>query len=250
MQVELRSRLTDFSSRVEIVTDSYANMRQILHPRKVNGVLLDLGFNSVHVDEGDRGFSFLLDGPLDMRYDQSSGITAADLINELDSPFLCAIFTQFSGESIRTCRHVANAIVSRRQSKGQFTSTKELAGFLNHLLMGGRPKKKNVSTTPCTGLFQALRIAVNNEFQHLDSLMSDLPFILEKGGVFIALCFQSLEIRRLKTWVRWYLDGDSEWRKTHLLEDQAVGNSKTQNRNCNEYQSCNFNIQLMYSFQY
>ena len=223
MHVELQSRLTNVSSRVEIVTDSYANMRQILQSRKAHGILLDLGFNSVHVDEGNRGFSFLLDGPLDMRYDQSSGVTAADLINGLDSQSLCAIFSQFSGESIRTCRHVANAIVSRRQSKGQFTSTKELAGFLNHLLIGGRSKKKNTSTTPCTGLFQALRIAVNNEFQHLDTLMNDLPFILDHGGVFVALCFQSLEVRRLKTWMRWYLDGESDWRKTHSLENQAVG---------------------------
>lgn len=220
MKIELQKRLAPFAPRVQIATDSYANIRALLHEKKANGILLDLGFNSVHVDECSRGFSFLQDGPLDMRYDQTSGVTAADLINGLDSPSLCAIFAQYSGESIRTCRHVSNAIVSRRQSKGMFTSTKELAGFFNHVLTGG--KRKGSATTPCTGLFQALRIAVNDEFKHIDQFMNELPWVLEHGGVLIALCFQSLEVRRLKTWVRWYLDGQSDWRKSHFLEDRAV----------------------------
>ncbi|KNB44643.1 s-adenosyl-methyltransferase [Blastocystis sp. subtype 4] len=208
MHDELMYRLQSYGDRVKVVTDSYAEIGKILQSQKANGILLDLGFNSVHVDEAERGFSFLLEGPLDMRYDQSSGITASDLVNGLDAQSLAAIFAEYSGESLRTSRHIGNAIVAHRQSKGPFTTTTELAMFLNHHL-GNRKGSK----TPCTGLFQALRIAVNDEFKHVDAFMSSLPFVLERGGVFVALCFQSLEVRRLKMW--------SEWRKQHTLEDQS-----------------------------
>ena len=217
MHNELTSRLKSYGDRVRVVTDSYGEIEKILQLQKANGVLLDLGFNSSHVDEAERGFSFQLQGPLDMRYDQTSGITASDLVNGLDAQSLAAIFAEYSGESLRTSRHIGNAIVSRRYSKGPFTSTTELASFMNHLL--GHRKG---SRTPCTGLFQALRIAVNDEFKHLDKFMSSLPFVLDHGGVFVALCFQSLEIRRLKMWVRWYLDEQSEWRQQHSLENQSV----------------------------
>ena len=218
MHDELMYRLQSYGDRVKVVTDSYAEIGKILQSQKANGILLDLGFNSVHVDEAERGFSFLLEGPLDMRYDQSSGITASDLVNGLDAQSLAAIFAEYSGESLRTSRHIGIAIVAHRQSKGPVTTTTELAMFLNHHL-GNRKGSK----TPCTGLFQALRIAVNDEFKHVDAFMSSLPFVLERGGVFVALCFQSLEVRRLKMWVRRYLDAQSEWRKQHTLEDQSVG---------------------------
>ena len=78
MHDELMYRLQSYGDRVKVVTDSYAEIGKILQSQKANGILLDLGFNSVHVDEAERGFSFLLEGPLDMRYDQSSGITASD----------------------------------------------------------------------------------------------------------------------------------------------------------------------------
>lgn len=222
MHDELTSRLKSFGDRVKVVTNSYAEIGKILQSQKANGILLDLGFNSVHVDEAERGFSFLLEGPLDMRYDQSSGITASDLVNGLDAQSLTAIFAEYSGESLRTSRHISNAIVSHRQTKGRFTSTTEFASFLNHHLGNRRGSK-----TPCTGLFQALRIAVNDEFKHVDSFMTCLPFVLEHGGVFVALCFQSLEVRRLKMWMRRYLDPQSEWRKLHSLEDQSVRMMRT-----------------------
>ena len=215
---ELPERLGNYRQRITVVNDSFGNVDTILKGQQVNGVLLDLGFNSVHVDEAERGFSFQLDGPLDMRYDQSHGITAGDLINGLDAQSLTAVFSESSGESIRTCRRIAKAVVSRRHDKGPFTSTKELASFFNHLL-GGRKESR---TTPCTGLFQSLRICVNNEFQHLDQFMNTLPFILDHGGVFVALCFQSLEVKRLKTWMRWYSDEQSEWRKQNDIPESSV----------------------------
>lgn len=225
MSQELSHRLVDYRQRISVVNDSFGNVDTILKEQRVNGILLDLGFNSVHVDEAERGFSFQLDGPLDMRYDQSQGITASDLINGLDAQSLTAVFSEYSGESIRTCRRIAKAVVARRQDKGRFTSTKELASFFNHLLGGHKESRgghREPRTTPCTGLFQSLRICVNNEFQHLDQFMSKLPFVLDHGGVFVALCFQSLEVKRLKTWMKWYSDEQSEWRKQHPAADSLV----------------------------
>ena len=114
MSQELSHRLVDYRQRISVVNDSFGNEDTILKKQRVNGIRLDLGFNSVHVDEAERGFSFQLDGPLDMRYDQSQGITAGDLINGLDAQSLTAVFSEYSGESIRTCRRIAKAVVARR----------------------------------------------------------------------------------------------------------------------------------------
>lgn len=184
---------------------------------KANGVLLDLGFNSMHVDTASRGFSFQKDGLLDMRYDQTQGVTAADLINSLDKCSLVSIFAEYSGESLRTCKHVVNAIANRRQQR-PFKTTLDLADCMNRALSSGRHSAK----TPCTGLFQALRIAVNREFDHLDAFMETLPSLLDHGGVAVFLCFHSLEVKRVKRWMRWYLDPQSQWRASHQLEDNAV----------------------------
>ena len=178
---------------------------------------MDLGFNSLHVDNAERGFSFQKDGPLDMRYDQTQGVTASALINSLDKGSLLSIFMAYSGESLRTCKRVTNAIVKRRQYHS-FESTMDLASCMNKVLA----QEKHSQKTPCTGLFQALRIAVNNEFDHFDAFMDTLPSILEHGGVAVFLCFHSLEVKRVKMWMRRYLDGQSEWRAAHALEDKAV----------------------------
>ena len=208
MKKELIMRLAPYQSRVSIITDTFANAFQYLDQMndpngafatKANGTLLDLGFNSVHVDEADRGFSFQMDGPLDMRYDPSQGITAADLVNQLDRDSLTAIFAEYSGETYRTCRHVAS-VICRRREKQQFTSTIDLATCVNKALEGGKRSRK----TPCTGIFQALRISVNNEYDHLNKFMETLPAMMAPRGISVFLCFQSLEVQIVKRWVRQY----------------------------------------------
>lgn len=208
MKEELVRRLAPYQNRVTIVTDSFANTLNYLKQTsasdgdsfvKANGSLLDLGFNSVHVDEANRGFSFQKDGPLDMRYDPSQGITAADLVNQLDRDSLAAIFAEYSGETYRTCRHVAS-VICRRREKQQFTSTIDLATCVNKALENGKRSRK----TPCTGIFQALRISVNNEYDHLNKFMETLPAIMAPGGISVFLCFQSLEVQIVKRWVRQY----------------------------------------------
>ena len=102
---------------------------------------MDLGFNSGQIDDASRGFSCIRDGPLDMRYDPTTGVTASDLVNYLDPASLTAIFNEYSGESLRSCRHLANAICKRRE-KTPFHSTGDLASFTDSVLQG---KKKNNS---------------------------------------------------------------------------------------------------------
>ena len=213
MKSELFTRLSDYRERVTIVTDTYANAAQYLKSsdcsgepfeRKASGILLDLGFNSVHVDEAERGFSFQRDGPLDMRYDPLEKVTAADLVNQLDSKSLAAIFVEYSGESYRTCKHIANVICQRREQR-LFTRTLDLANCVNKAL-----PKKNSGKTPCTGIFQALRIAVNDEYSHLNHFMESLPDLLDSGGVGVFLCFQSLEIRIIKKWIRQFFSTNTQ----------------------------------------
>lgn len=184
---------------------------------KACGVLLDLGFNSGQVDDSSRGFSFLHDGPLDMRYDPSQGITAADLINHLDRNSLVSIFVEYSGESLRTCKHLANRICKRRE-QSPFESTQDFARYVNAVLGANRQAQK----TPCTTIFQALRIAVNDEFKQLDLFMETLPDILMNQGIAVFLCFHSLEIKRIKKWLRFYLDPSSSWRQDHVIQDNCV----------------------------
>ena len=152
-----------------------------------------------------------------MRYDQTQGVTASTLVNLLDKKSLLSIFMAYSGESLRTCKRVTNAVVKRRQYHA-FESTMDLANCMNKVLSQEEHSKK----TPCTGLFQALRIAVNNEFDHFDAFMDSLPSILDHGGVAVFLCFHSLEMKRVKMWMRRYLDSQSPWRASHPLEDKAV----------------------------
>ena len=210
MKKELEMRLAPYQSRITIITDSFANTAHYLShlnhtdgisSKKANGTLLDLGFNSVHVDEADRGFSFQKDGPLDMRYDPTQGITAADLVNQLDRDSLTAIFAEYSGETYRTCRHVAS-VICRRREKQKFTNTIDFAMCINKALESGKHSRK----TPCTGIFQALRISVNNEYDHLNKFMETLPSIVAPGGISVFLCFQSLEVQILKRWVRQYFN--------------------------------------------
>ena len=155
-----------------------------------------------------RGFSFLHDGPLDMRYDQTQGITAADLVNHLDCNSLISIFVEYSGESLRTCRHIANGICKRRVNK-PFQSTHDLAMVVNSLMPSNKQSKK----TPCTTIFQALRIAVNDEFAHLDSFMKQLPSLLDSQGIAVFLCFHSLEIKHVKKGVKALYENSKE---THV----------------------------------
>ena len=155
----------------------------------VDGVLADLGFASDQVGDPARGFSFKEDGPLDMRLDPSAGQTAADLVNRMSEKALADTFWEYGEE--RHSRRVARRIVERRAEK-PFATTGELAEVVRR----GVPRSGGID--PATRVFQALRIAVNDELGSLDRLLAALPRVLKAGGRAGVISFHSLEDRRVK----------------------------------------------------
>jgi 16S rRNA (cytosine1402-N4)-methyltransferase len=171
---------------------------------KVDGVLLDLGVSSPQLETAARGFSFQADGPLDMRMDQRSGPTAADLVNELSEQELTKLFYEQGGE--REARRVARAIVARR-SRAPFRTTLDLAMVVGETL----PHRRARGVHPATQVFQALRIAVNREEEALVSVLPQALQILQPGGVLAVIAFHSGEDRTAKQFLR---EHSAEWLDT------------------------------------
>jgi 16S rRNA (cytosine1402-N4)-methyltransferase len=157
---------------------------------QVDGVLADLGFCSEQMDDPGRGFSFQGDGPLDMRLNPAAGATAADLVNTLSEGALADTIFEYGEE--RLSRRVARRIVERRATK-PFTTTGELADLVR------RTVPRSGGADPATRVFQALRIAVNDELGALDRLLASLPALVKPGGRVAVISFHSLEDRRAKS---------------------------------------------------
>lgn len=178
--------------RARYVLGDYRNLTTILHENNidtVDGVLLDLGFSSAHVDEPERGFSFQSEGPLDMRYDTQGELTAAKVVNSWpESKLADSIFLY--GEEKRS-RHIAKGIVTRRR-KEKFKTTTDLANCIADTL--GRRGK----THPATRTFQALRIIVNDELAALEEVLPQIVEVLKPGGRVVIISFHSLEDRIVK----------------------------------------------------
>ena len=169
--------------------DQLADVLRNLGIERVDGVLADLGFASDQMDERSRGLSFRDDGPLDMRLDPTGGSTAADLVNAMSEEALADVFYEFGEE--RKSRRVAKKIVERRTVK-PFTTTADLAEIVRRCV------PRSGSIDPATRVFQALRIAVNDELGVLDRLLAMLPEIVKPGGKAAIISFHSLEDRRVK----------------------------------------------------
>jgi 16S rRNA (cytosine1402-N4)-methyltransferase len=191
-----KARLGRFGDRVRIEQGNYSQLREWLEAGVADGVLLDLGVSSPQLDRAERGFSFLRDGPLDMRMDRSSGPTAADLVNQLREEELAKIFWEFGGES--QSRRFARAIVHDRKLV-RFTSTAQLAGLIERL--SPRAGKKS---HPATQVFQALRMAVNDELGGLQRGLHAALEILKPRGRLVVITFHSLEDRMVKDFGRDY----------------------------------------------
>ncbi|MDW7709739.1 MAG: 16S rRNA (cytosine(1402)-N(4))-methyltransferase RsmH [Deferrisomatales bacterium] len=185
-----------FPGRFHLVRGDFGNLGEILAAEgwgRVQGILLDLGVSSRQLDEGARGFSFLRDGPLDMRMDPTAGAPASDLVNTLDEKALAHLFREY-GEEPRAGR-VARA-VTRARTRRPFATTGELARVVEEAL--GRRGGKH----PATRVFQALRIAVNQELASLDRFLGALPSLLKPGGRVVVIAYHSLEDRRVKQVLR------------------------------------------------
>lgn len=189
-----RLRLADYQPRVIIQQASYQNSGKILTALgwgSVQGILLDLGVSSMQVDRPYRGFSFMEEGPLDMRFDPESQKPAADLVNNLDADDLADIIFTYGEE--RHARRIARAIVNARP----IMTTQALAQVIEQAVVGYGGK-----IHPATRTFQALRIATNNELEVLSTALSQLVDCLSVGGRLAIISFHSLEDRIVKQFFR------------------------------------------------
>lgn len=190
-------RLEPCKGQVHFVLGHYDDLPEILSgaggagPGAVDGLLLDLGVSSLQIDRPERGFSFLKEGPLDMRMDLSQHETAAQLISRLPERELTQIFRDW-GEEPRAVR-IARAITETRRRR-PFRTTRDLASLIEELFPGGRRMRIH----PATRVFQALRIAVNRELERLKKFLTFFPEVLRPGGRLAVLAYHSLEDRLVK----------------------------------------------------
>src|SRR5262245_26873931 len=184
-----------FGSRLELVKGRFMDLKANLTARgisMVHGVLFDLGVSSPQLDDPGRGFSFQADGPLDMRMDQSSGTTAEDIVNRASETDLAELIFQFGEE--RYSRRIARAITIARE-KRTIRTTMELGAIVK----GAVPAHyRQGRIHPATRTFQALRIAVNQELEHLESALRDAADVLVPAGRLCVIAFHSLEDRIVK----------------------------------------------------
>jgi 16S rRNA (cytosine1402-N4)-methyltransferase len=169
---------------------------------KVSGILLDLGVSSPQLDDAERGFSFMNDGPLDMRMDPSRGVSAAEFVNTAPAEEIARVFKEYGEE--RFARRMAGAVVARRETQ-PFTRTGDLAEVLK-VANPAWEKGKN----PATRAFQGLRIHVNNELGDLEAGLEAALENLEVGGRLVVISFHSLEDRIVKLFMRKLVKGEAD----------------------------------------
>ena len=188
-------RLGRFGDRFLLVRSSYADLVAECHRlgvKQVDGILVDLGVSSLQLDTPERGFSFMADAPLDMRMNSRLKVTAEKLVNSLKKDELADIFYNYGEE--RQARRIAKFIVEARL-EGPVMTTRQLAEIVSRAIPAKyHPKKIHVATK----VFQALRIAVNREFDNLLKLLTDAPQLLAPGAKICIITFHSLEDRIVK----------------------------------------------------
>ena len=186
-----KKNITD--SRFSIFHANYSEIDSLFPQQKFDGILLDLGTCSTHLDNPIRGFSFQSDGPLDMRMDISSGFSAAEWLNSAPEKEISDILYEYGDE--KASRKIAKAIVKYR-AISSLKTTIELTKVIETVL------KRTGKTHPATKSFQAIRIHVNNELHHLKITLSKLHDVLKVGGVVVIISFHSLEDRIVKNFFK------------------------------------------------
>jgi 16S rRNA (cytosine1402-N4)-methyltransferase len=185
-------------SRFEIEHGSFAQLQTFIESRelmgRVDGVLVDLGVSSPQLDVAERGFSFLNDGPLDMRMDTTRGQSAAQWINSVGEAEMVRVFKSYGEE--RFAKRIANAIVTRRAER-PFERTLDFSKVVAEANPAWE-KGKN----PATRVFQAIRIEINNELGDLEALLDQALEVLKPGGRLVVISFHSLEDRIVKRFIR------------------------------------------------
>lgn len=188
-------RLSAYQGRFEFVHTSFAHVKEFAQARDfapIDGILFDLGLSSLQLADAERGFSFMADGPLDMRFDRTSGgPTAADLVNNLSAEALADVLYEYGEET--QSRGIARAIVEARP----IHKTQELVEVIE-----GAVGRRRGRLHPATLTFQALRIAVNEELEAVKAALPQAVELLRAGGRLAVIAFHSLEDRIVKRFMR------------------------------------------------
>jgi len=184
----------EYGDRLQLVSGRFGDLDKITGAGTLDGVVLDIGVSSMQIDQAERGFSFMKDGPLDMRMEQS-GPSAADIVNKAPESMLADILFQFGEE--RASRKIAKAIVMDRKTK-PFETTRQLASMLERIMPRPKPGQPHAATRS----FQALRIVVNDELGELARGLAAAEVALKEDGLLVVVTFHSLEDRMVKRFMQ------------------------------------------------
>jgi 16S rRNA (cytosine1402-N4)-methyltransferase len=214
----VRAELGDQAPQVELIGEAFSAAPMYIEPGTVDAVLADIGVSSLQLDEASRGFSFMADGPLDMRMDTRRGETAEQVVNEASERELADLIYEYGEE--RRSRRIARAIVRGRP----VTTTGQLA----QIVRAAAPAMKGDRIHPATRTFQALRIYVNRELDEIKALMEAAPKLLKPSGRLVVMSFHSLEDRIVKDSLR---EGARNGIWTVLTKKPVTGSEEEIERN-------------------
>jgi len=214
----LKDELVERMPRVRLIGEAFSKASEFVEAGSADGLLADFGVSSMQIDEPARGFSFQTDGPLDMRQDTRQGVTAAQVVNEMDESDLANLIYEYGEE--RRSRRIARAIVRARP----VTTTGQLA----RIVAGSAPALKSERIHPATRTFQALRIHVNRELEEIRELLEVAPRLLKPSGRIVVISFHSLEDRIAKDALR---DGAAKGIWSVLTRKPEVADEEETDRN-------------------
>lgn len=211
-------QLAGLDPRFSMHQGSFANLKMLAQEAgivgQVDGLLMDLGVSSPQLDDPLRGFSFLRDGPLDMRMDTSSGVDAATWLHKVKESELVTVLKEYGEE--RFAKRIANAIVTARQQEA-ITRTGQLAAIVK----AANPKWE-IGKHPATRSFQAIRIFINSELLELQSCLGQALDVLAIGGHLAVISFHSLEDRIVKRFIREQAQGSAELKRFAIPDSQLA----------------------------
>ena len=217
--IDVARQLFADDSRFVIHHESFADLKAIAEQHdllgKIDGVLLDLGVSSPQLDDADRGFSFMKDGPLDMRMDQARGMSAAEWLAEVEEADLVTVLKEYGEEKF--AKRIARAIVEQRE-KAPVTTTSELAALIEK----ATPVKDRFKH-PATRTFQAIRIFINRELVDLEEVLASVIDVLAPGGRLVVISFHSLEDRRVKQFMKRESQGPKLPKKLPIAHVETQG---------------------------
>ena len=214
----VRAELGSEAPQVELIGDAFSAAPMHLQPGTVDALLADFGVSSLQLDEASRGFSFMADGPLDMRMDTRRGETAEQVVNEASERELADLIYEYGEE--RRSRRIARAIVRGRP----VTTTGQLA----RIVRAAAPAMKQDRIHPATRTFQAIRIYVNRELDEIKALMEAAPKLLKPSGRLAVISFHSLEDRIVKDTLR---EGVQKGIWTILTKKPVIASDEEMERN-------------------